>query len=597
MPRGGDKVFLGFGAFSDQGVDFTSARRPVHRRISRPFRAARPIEPGLARPVRHGAALVRCPNFSNGTEFGFYFVNYHSRLPLISGRTGTQAGIGNSFGALDRGHRDGPGSRRGPAARHRPSRIAANAGVNAAADAGGNLSVATATRLRDDRAATRCSAAATSRRQATQPRDPRVRADGALLHRVSGRHQARSACRSTRSCSGTGIALQGEVSYRQDVPLQFDDVELLFAALTPFEARGRLARRACRCPPTCTRAVPDDSRPLRPARRIRPRTRKCRAGAAFDAMAGASSRRPRLSPTCSAPRRWSMVARGRPHACRRTCPTSSPAARTARPALQRSRHLGQRQRLPAHCRTRRQRALQLKSSRRIDSLTPLPGATALAGRLDYLGPHRPLERARRASSGQQDVRAPRPDRAATSSKAATALTVGVARESDEQSGTRVDMSYTKFRRRRPLQRPRTIAISSRRRSSTRSESEGRGQSMMKLKHILGPRAAGRGRRCVGDRVRRRLRTAGGAARRRPHTARRRERPATPPARFPRGLAASTRRPRRASRDFKSGGHSPGSVRERQAALHDRPRRTCKQYAAKLTEGTRRCSRPTRAATS
>ena len=34
----------------------------------------------------------------------------------------------------------------------------------------------------------------------------------------------------------TGIALQGEVSYRQDVPLQFDDVELLFAALTPFEA-------------------------------------------------------------------------------------------------------------------------------------------------------------------------------------------------------------------------------------------------------------------------------------------------------------------------------------------------------------------------
>ncbi len=33
----------------------------------------------------------------------------------------------------------------------------------------------------------------------------------------------------------TGIALQGEVSYRMDVPLQFDDVEVLFAALTPFE--------------------------------------------------------------------------------------------------------------------------------------------------------------------------------------------------------------------------------------------------------------------------------------------------------------------------------------------------------------------------
>ena len=31
----------------------------------------------------------------------------------------------------------------------------------------------------------------------------------------------------------TGIALQGEVSHRRDVPLQMDDVELLYAALTP----------------------------------------------------------------------------------------------------------------------------------------------------------------------------------------------------------------------------------------------------------------------------------------------------------------------------------------------------------------------------
>ncbi|HEY5718873.1 MAG TPA: DUF1302 family protein, partial [Gammaproteobacteria bacterium] len=34
----------------------------------------------------------------------------------------------------------------------------------------------------------------------------------------------------------SGIALQGEVSLKQDTPLQYDDVELLFAALTPFEA-------------------------------------------------------------------------------------------------------------------------------------------------------------------------------------------------------------------------------------------------------------------------------------------------------------------------------------------------------------------------
>ncbi len=49
----------------------------------------------------------------------------------------------------------------------------------------------------------------------------------------------------------TGIALQGEVSYRMDVPLQFDDVELLFAALTPFEAAA-LGAQGIAVPATCS---------------------------------------------------------------------------------------------------------------------------------------------------------------------------------------------------------------------------------------------------------------------------------------------------------------------------------------------------------
>ena len=32
---------------------------------------------------------------------------------------------------------------------------------------------------------------------------------------------------------GSGVALQGEVSHRQDVPLQIDDLELLLATLEP----------------------------------------------------------------------------------------------------------------------------------------------------------------------------------------------------------------------------------------------------------------------------------------------------------------------------------------------------------------------------
>src|SRR5262249_27652395 len=34
----------------------------------------------------------------------------------------------------------------------------------------------------------------------------------------------------------SGIALQGEIAWRENLPLQYDDVELLFSALAPFES-------------------------------------------------------------------------------------------------------------------------------------------------------------------------------------------------------------------------------------------------------------------------------------------------------------------------------------------------------------------------
>ena len=45
------------------------------------------------------------------------------------------------------------------------------------------------------------------------------------------------------------------MAYRQDVPLQFDDVELLFAALTPFE-QGLATLRGTPLPTTCPEGVP-----------------------------------------------------------------------------------------------------------------------------------------------------------------------------------------------------------------------------------------------------------------------------------------------------------------------------------------------------
>jgi hypothetical protein len=104
---------------------------------------------------QYGLALRWISAALNETEFGFYFVNYHSRLPYISGRAGTLQGV---LGG------DYPGS---------------------------------ATYFTE------------------YPED--IRLYGISFNTVLGQ---------------TGIALQGEASYRPDMPLQVDDVELLFSALS-----------------------------------------------------------------------------------------------------------------------------------------------------------------------------------------------------------------------------------------------------------------------------------------------------------------------------------------------------------------------------
>ncbi|HET9483390.1 MAG TPA: DUF1302 domain-containing protein, partial [Xanthomonadales bacterium] len=87
------------------------------------------------------------------TEFGFFFMNYHSRLPLISGRALTS------------------------------------------------------------------SAPSTARVFIEYPED--IKMYGVSFN---------------TTLEGPGIALQGELSYKEDVPLQVDDVELLFLGLSPLNA-------------------------------------------------------------------------------------------------------------------------------------------------------------------------------------------------------------------------------------------------------------------------------------------------------------------------------------------------------------------------
>lgn len=227
---GGKFVMLGFGAFSDQGVDFSRLGGPLIRDFQQVPRLAtrNPDDQG-----QYGVNMkLYLPNFNNGTEFGLYFINYHSRLPLISGRTGTQAGIGNSIGGLTAVGAAAQGLAAGLPLNAAVA-TAAQVAVQRAAAAGGNLTLATATQYATIGANTHLQGGNVTAQATNIATHEYARTAGYFteypedikLIGVSFNTQLQS----------SGIALQGEFSYRFDQPLQLDDVELLFAALTPFE--------------------------------------------------------------------------------------------------------------------------------------------------------------------------------------------------------------------------------------------------------------------------------------------------------------------------------------------------------------------------
>lgn len=249
VPRGGHEVFLGFGAFSDQGVDFTSLGGTLIEDFQAVQRGptVKPDDSG-----QYGASLRwYLPNFSQGTELGFYFVNYHSKLPLISGRTGTQAGIGNSLGTLTAAIATAQGLAAGLPFNSAVA-LAANAGRNTAAATGGNLSLATAAEYATI-AGNTVLGGGNITAQATNLATHEYAKTASYFTEYPEDIQLYGLSFNTQ-LGQTGIALQGEVSYRHDTPLQFDDVELLFAALTPFEAVA-LAAQGVAVPAVCTSAL------------------------------------------------------------------------------------------------------------------------------------------------------------------------------------------------------------------------------------------------------------------------------------------------------------------------------------------------------
>lgn len=198
---GNQYVFLGFGSASDVENPFYASPTLGRAFLGVPHGTDRePSDDG-----QYGVALRFLSEAFGGMEFGLYYVNYHSRLPVVNALTGTIHGAGAAAAA-------------GQAAALRVYAQfgvppGANPNVDAAAQAAGT-------------AAGTDAYASTARYFFTFPED--IQMMGLSWNAQLG---------------ATGIALQGEISHQQDRPFLVDDVELILAALSPISAPLRVTNQ------------------------------------------------------------------------------------------------------------------------------------------------------------------------------------------------------------------------------------------------------------------------------------------------------------------------------------------------------------------
>ncbi len=173
---GGKKVMLAFGSISDEGTDLG----PLG--FDPDFLAVkRGPSDNADDDGQYGAAFRYFSEPLNDTEFGFYYVNYHSRVPILSARTGTEEGVAASS----------------------PAGFAATL-----AAVGGDVATAAGLTVNNY--------SKTGYYFTEYPED--IQMFGLSFN---------------TSLGTSGIALQGEISHRPDAPLQIDDVELVLAYLSP----------------------------------------------------------------------------------------------------------------------------------------------------------------------------------------------------------------------------------------------------------------------------------------------------------------------------------------------------------------------------
>jgi hypothetical protein len=227
-----DRLLLGFREWSDLGTSWQGLVLPSEVTDERFMMVPRAEDNKPSDDGQFGLAMrVYAPGL-NDTEFGFYFINYHSRLPTFSGTTGSvngfasAAGAATTLGNLQAGNTV-PGS------------IAAGttAALNTSAALGGTLQPTEAVNTTTGAANAATAAlignappglpsayvvneyAQTAQYKVEYPED--IQVYGVSFNTALDR---------------LGVSLQGEYSYHKDAPLQVDDVELLLAALSPLGA-------------------------------------------------------------------------------------------------------------------------------------------------------------------------------------------------------------------------------------------------------------------------------------------------------------------------------------------------------------------------
>jgi hypothetical protein len=256
---GGNKVFLNFGAFGDQGTDY----RPLGGPFIQNFQGI-PEGPRLdPKKSGQGGLAFRwfAPNFGAGTEFGLYFMKYASRLPVVSAHAGTTSGIANAAGAATaveaavQAYVAG-GTPQGAVA------TGTAAGLATAQAGGGTISAQTL--------AGYATVGVNTYRNGGTAANVGAQANAFATHEYSQTEDyfiqypddIQTIGASFNTQIGTsGIALQGELTYRHNVPLQYDDVELVFASLAPLEqALFPLSAPGVPFPGTCLAALPTITR-------------------------------------------------------------------------------------------------------------------------------------------------------------------------------------------------------------------------------------------------------------------------------------------------------------------------------------------------